>query len=100
MLRAGLRRKEWDFSLFTRHLFLSAQAHLGNVPGTTGRPWRDWVFCEFEFGVFLARMRREDPTPGGFRRVSPCFIVQGRRDTKARQGFRAAGLHKDTLHDS
>jgi hypothetical protein len=32
------------------------------------------------------------PTPGRIARVSPFFIVQGRRDTEARQGFRAAGL--------
>ncbi|HEX3107072.1 MAG TPA: hypothetical protein VHQ22_21750 [Terriglobales bacterium] len=31
-------------------------------------------------------------TPGASPGVS-FFIVQGRRDTEARQGFRAAGLH-------
>jgi hypothetical protein len=45
--------------------------------------------------------RGEPPnsTPGGFRRVSFFFVAQGRRETKARQGFRAAGLHHKAQED-
>jgi len=44
-------------------------------------------------------MRRADSTPGGFRRVSSFFVAQGRRETEARQGFRAAGLRHKALED-
>ena len=35
-LRDSLRRKEEFLLMFIRHLFLSAQAHLGNVPAIIG----------------------------------------------------------------
>ena len=44
-LRASLRRKEGVVSLLTRHLFLSAQARLVNMPGYyhASREARDWI---------------------------------------------------------
>jgi hypothetical protein len=92
-LCAGLRRKEEFFPLLTRHLFLSAQARLGNVPGYYRSSLTGLGYCGREFVVFLNTVRRGDPTPGASPGVS-FFVVQARRETEARQGFRAAGLRR------
>jgi hypothetical protein len=95
-LRAGLRRKEGDFSLLTRHLFLSAQARLGNVPGYYRSSLSGLGYCERELVVFLDKVRNGEPTPGGNARVSPFFCCAGAARYGSPQGFRAAGLPKNT----
>jgi len=71
----------------------------------TIRPWRDWCILAFGGdvdaehiqvaalkGPLFPRRRTHTSTPGAAPGVSS-FFVQRRRDTEARQGVRAAGLH-------
>ena len=78
--------------MLTRHLFLSARcAPSETYRATIVRPWRAWVFCEFEFGGIVDGVRRSDSTPGGFAGCLFVFVRAGATRYESPQGFRAAG---------
>jgi hypothetical protein len=62
-------------------------ARLGNVPGYYRSSLTGLGYCGRKLVVFLDKVRNGEPTPGGNARVSPFFVVQGRRETEARRAF-------------
>ena len=81
--------------MLTRHLFLSAQARLGNVPGYYLSSLAGLEYCGQELVVFVVGVEKADSTPGGF---AGCllFCCAGATRYGSPEGFRAAGLHEVT----